>query len=205
VTTTDGSDVAETARKPGRPRSVECDHAILEAALAEYATHGLDGLSVDAVAVRAGVSKATIYRRYPSKAQLVAAAAFAVAEDAAPKPDTGSLRGDITAALMNLRRLLQDPVLGAATRMLVTDAVRNEELAQMHTEFVRRRRQGSFDAFRRAIARGELRPDVDLDIAADTLAAPLFYRHMVLHDQVDDAYVEAIVEHFLRSYGVDPR
>ncbi|HEY1737864.1 MAG TPA: helix-turn-helix domain-containing protein, partial [Acidimicrobiia bacterium] len=57
----------------GRPRSAECDRAILEAALAEYAVRGLEAMSVDAVAARAGVSKATIYRRYPSKVELVMA------------------------------------------------------------------------------------------------------------------------------------
>src|SRR5436190_8711493 len=110
----------------GRPRSPECDHAILDAALAEYAANGLDGMSVDAVAARAGVSKATIYRRYPSKAMLVAAAALKAADEQAPIADTGSVRGDLTTALRNLRRLLDDPVVGAAKRMLLVDAARNE-------------------------------------------------------------------------------
>jgi AcrR family transcriptional regulator len=200
MTTTESSEVA--ARRPGRPRSAECDRVILEAALAEYAAHGLEGMSVDAVAARAGVSKATIYRRYPSKVELVVAAAFEIAEDKAPKPDTGSLRGDITASLTNLCRLLEDPVLGAATRMLLTDALRNEELARMHTDFVHKRREGTIAALQRAIARGELRDDVDLDIAIDTLAAPVFYRHVVMYEPVDDSYVQAIVDNFIRSYGV---
>jgi AcrR family transcriptional regulator len=189
------------ARKPGRPRSVECDHAILQAALTEYAANGLDGMSVDAVASRAGVSKATIYRRFPSKVELVVAAAFAIAEDTAPKPDTGSLRGDVTAALSNLRRLLEDPVLGAAVRRLVTDAASNDELAHMHSDFVNQRREGTYEAFRRAIARGELRADVDLAFAADTLVGPFFYRHLVMHETVDDAYLDAVVDTFVRSYA----
>ena len=80
----------------GRPRNPECDRAILDAALSEFADRGLDGMSVDAVAARAGVSKATIYRRFASKTELVVAASFAIADQEAPKPDTGSLRGDIT-------------------------------------------------------------------------------------------------------------
>ena len=124
----------------GRPRSPECDHAILDAALAEYAASGLDGMSVDAVAARAGVSKATIYRRYPPKAMLVAAAALKAADEQAPIADTGSVRGDLTTALQNLRRLLDDPVVGAAKRMLLVDAERNEELARMHAESVRDRK-----------------------------------------------------------------
>jgi AcrR family transcriptional regulator len=192
---------AVEARRPGRPRSIECDRAILEAALAEYAANGLDGMSVDAVAARAGVSKATIYRRYPSKVELIVAAALDIAEDKAPKPDTGSLRGDITASLTNLCQLLDDPVLGAATRMLVTDAARNEDLARMHTVFVHKRREGTYKAFERAVVRGELRPDVDLDVAIDTLAGPIFYRHVVMHQRIDAGYVDAIVDHFMRSWS----
>src|SRR6476469_9854577 len=101
---------------PGRPRSSECDHAILDAALSEYATRGLDGMSVDAVAARAGVSKATIYRRFASKVELVVAAASTIAEETAPKPDTGALIEDLTGNLANLCKLLGDPIVGASIR-----------------------------------------------------------------------------------------
>jgi AcrR family transcriptional regulator len=186
----------------GRPRSAECDRLILDTALAEYAARGLEGMSVDAVAARAGVSKATIYRRYPSKEELVVAAVLVMADETAPKPDTGSLRGDVSASLQNLRALLADPVLGAATRMLVSDVLHHDGLATMHREFVRMRREGTFDAFRRAIARGELDPEVDFDFAADILSAPLFYRHLVMRETVTDEYVERVVDNFIARYGV---
>jgi len=186
----------------GRPRSAECDHAILDAALAEYAARGLEGMSVDAVAARAAVSKATIYRRYPSKEKLVVAAAFTIAEENAPALDTGSLRGDLIASLQNLRRLLTDPVLGPAKRMLLVDSLRNEELAVLHRSSVHERRQRIFAMLRRAIERGELQPDIDLDFAADTLGAPLFYRNLVLGEPIDDAYVEKAVNNFLARYGL---
>ena len=185
-----------------RPRSTQCDRAILDAALAEYARNGLDGMSVDAVAARGGVSKATIYRRYPSKAVLVVAAANAAAEEQAPIPDTGSVRGDMTTALRNLRRLLDDPILGAAKRMLLVEAERNDELARMHAEEVRDRRHGMFNVFRRGIERGELRPDIDVEFAADTVGAPVFYRHLVSRARITDAYIAQIVDEFLARYGV---
>ncbi len=186
----------------GRPRSLVCDHAILDAALAEYAANGLDGMSVDAVAARAGVSKATIYRRYPSKAELVAAAALQAADEQAPIPDTGSVRGDLTSALRNLRRLLDDPVVGAAKRMLLVDARRNEQLGRMHTESVRERRQGMFEVFRRGIERGELDPDIDVEFAADRIGAPVFYRHLVTRARITDAYIDQMIDEFLARYGV---
>lgn len=185
----------------GRPRSVECDHAILDAALSEYATRGLDGLSVDAVAARAGVSKATIYRRYPSKVELVIAAASTLAEEAAPKPDTGAIVDDLAGNLRNLAKMLADPVLGAAVRQMVVDAPHNDDLARMHREFVEERRTVTRAQLRRAIERGELRAGFDLDFALDELVGPLFYRNVMLGDQVDVAYIDQILDAFFARYG----
>jgi AcrR family transcriptional regulator len=185
----------------GRPRSTECDGAILDAALSEYAARGLDGMSVDAVAARAGVSKATIYRRYPSKIELVIAAASLACEESAPIPDTGSLHNDLVAGLRNLRKLLEDPVLGAAKRRLVIDAAHDPQLARAHRELVRRRRARMFDVLRRAIDRGELQPDLDLDFAADQIGAPMFYRYLLMHERVTNAYIDQVVDAFLARYG----
>jgi AcrR family transcriptional regulator len=186
----------------GRPRSIEADQAIVEAALAEYAQYGLDALSVDAVAARAGVSKATIYRRYPGKVDLVTAAANLACEESSPNTDTGSLRGDLKATLRGLRNMLDDPVLGAAKRMLLFDAVNNEELARMHKDLVQRRRARTKEMFRRAIDRGELQPDLDLEFACDALGAPVFYRHLMMHERVSDRYIEKVIDGFIARYGL---
>lgn len=186
----------------GRPRSAECDQAIVDATLVEYAQHGLDGLSVDAVAARAGVGKATIYRRYPSKIDLVSAVARSICS-ATPKPDLGSLRDDLTATLAHLRQILDDPVLGAVKRMLVVDSSRSEDLADTHRELVRERREATFAILRRAIDRGELQPDTDLEFAADTLGAPVFYRHLLMHERVTDEYIARVVDGFVARYGVN--
>ncbi len=185
----------------GRPRSAECDRAILDAALSEYAARGLDGMSVDAVAARAGVSKATIYRRYPSKVELVAGAAMMACDESAFHVDTGSLRGDVRLVLRTLRETLDDPLVGAAKRMLLFDAAQNEELARMHTDLVHRRRAATMALLERAIERGELQPDVDLEFACDAIGAPIFYRHLVMHERVSDAYIEKIVDGFVARYG----
>ena len=185
----------------GRPRSVECDHAILDAALSEYATRGLDGMSVDAVAARAGVSKATIYRRFASKVELVVAAASTIAEETAPKPDTGALIEDLTGNLANLCKLLGDPIVGASIRQIVVDAPHNEDLARMHREFVEKRRDATRAQLRSAIDRGELRPEINVDFALDELVGPVFYRYLMLGDEVDHDYIDQVVEAFLARYG----
>jgi AcrR family transcriptional regulator len=186
----------------GRPRSTECDHAILDAALAEYATRGLEGMSVDAVAARAGVSKATIYRRYPSKVELVVAAAFVIAEETAPTVDTGVLRDDLLVSLRNLARILSDPLLGAAKRMMISDAARNEDLARLQRESVHERRARMLHVLRSAVDRGELRDDIDVEFAADTLGAPLFYRHLVMNERVTNEYIDRVIDEFLARYAV---
>jgi AcrR family transcriptional regulator len=189
------------ARKPGRPRSIECDRAILDAALEEYGTHGYEGMSVDAVALRAGVSKATIYRRFESKLELVTAAMYQVAEDRKPTPDTGSLAGDLRVLLTHLGELTKDSTLGCNVRMMVADGLRNPELGAVHDEFVQFRRTGTKLVLERAITRGELRADTDLEVAADVLGGPVFYRHLVSHMPVDDAYLDEVLHAFLRAYG----
>lgn len=185
----------------GRPRDPACDRAILDAALREYGEHGFYGMSVDAVAARAGVGKATIYRRFPSKAELVVRAAVAIADEVAPAVDTGSFRGDVDALLHSLRGVLADPVVGAAIRRLVVDATRDAELARLHEELVRTRRARTFDVFARAVQRGEMRADVDQDLAADHVVSPIFYRALVRRAPVDDAYIDAVRDAFLSAYS----
>ena len=194
-------DIVLEARKPGRPRSVDVDRAIFEAALEEYGQHGFEVMSVDAVAARAGVSKATIYRRFESKLELVTAAMYQVAEERKPTPDTGSLAGDLRALVHNLIEMTQHQTFGCNARMMVADGLRNPELGKVHEEYVQYRRAGTLTVFERAIARGELRGDVDLQVAADVLTGPVFYRHLVSHMPIDDAYGEQVIAAFLRAYG----
>jgi hypothetical protein len=86
--------------------------------------------------------------------------------------------------------------------MMVADGLRNPELGAVHDEFVQFRRTGTKLVLERAIARGELRSDIDLEVAADVLAGPVFYRHLVSHMPIDDAYLAEVLRAFLRAYGV---
>ena len=189
-------------RPPGRPRSAAADVAILQAAEEEYAARGYAAMSVDAVAARAGVSKATIYRRYESKLELVAAAMYASAEGKVA-PETGALETDLRALLHTLAfKVFGDPVIGAGIRHMVADGQMEPELREVHDEFLQHRREHWRVALRRGIERGELAADVDLEVAVDELTGPLAIRHLMTHAPIDDDYLEQILDGFLRRHDV---
>ena len=115
---------AQVRRPPGRPRSAEADEAILDATLELFADAGLEGLTVEGVAARAGVGKATVYRRYPGKLELVVASLKASADVEAPPPDTGAVRGDLRELVDTLIARLTGTAVGRAMPMLVAEAAR---------------------------------------------------------------------------------
>lgn len=191
---------ADVGRQPGRPRSPAVDASILEATLAEYADRGFHALTVDRVAARAGVGKAAVYRRYESKVELVAAAMYANA-DKKPYPDTGTVDGDVRGILQHLHGLVNDPVVGRCLRHMAADATTAPDLGAVHAEFVHGRRAGTKAVLQRAIDRGELRADTDLDIATDVLTGPVFYRHLMGHMPVDGPFLDQLVTTFLQAFA----
>ncbi len=182
------------ALRPGRPRSVEADQAIVDAALAVFAEEGFDGLTMEAVAARAGVGKATVYRRYPGKAELVIRAASCLSAAEAPEADTGSLRGDLQAIARNLVHLLTATVAGRCVPELVAALPRCAQLAGEHRRFIAAPRRLTVRAVDRAVARGELAADTDAEIVADLLAGPIFYRHLVMRGRLDTRYADRVVD-----------
>ena len=137
--------------RPGRPRDPETDQAILRAALQLLTDRGYAGMSVEGVASRAGVGKTTIYRRYASKEELVAAALAALRDDLGPLPDTGDIRSDMVEMILQMRRALQQgPGLGMIGALLVEERRSPEllELLRANGSFARagRRRSWSCNA-----------------------------------------------------------
>ncbi|HEY5012569.1 MAG TPA: TetR/AcrR family transcriptional regulator [Acidimicrobiia bacterium] len=202
MTTTQTGGTRECAdaveRRPGRPRSTACDEAILRAALDEYAERGYEGMSVDAVAQRAGVGKATIYRRYQCKTDLVLAAASAVVFDDWEAPSGDDLRHDLRAMLVHLCGVFATTE-GRAARRVVADSVSHPDLADAFHALVARRRAITRGMIERAVARGELSSDVDVDVVTDMLGGPVFYRIFISGDPIDDAYLDAVVRTALRA------
>jgi AcrR family transcriptional regulator len=151
----------EIARKPGRPRDGKADLIILQATWAEVAVHGLQGFSVDKVAVRAGVSKATIYRRWATKEALVLDA-WRRAEAQLTVPQTGSLIGDLTNMHEQFEAHRLDQPLMILVPQMLAAAQQNPELGEQFRAFLTDIRSPWHVVFANAQKRGEIRSDVDL-------------------------------------------
>ena len=162
----------------GRPRSPEAHRAILEATLELLVEGGFRALSMDAVAARAGVGKATIYRRWRSKTELVSAAVKLLNADI-DLADTGTLRGDYLAIARQAMGAVDTSVSTIVPR-LVAEATGEPELhAIFLDELVVPRRRALKTLLRRAEERGEIRTGLDYDVVVDLLAAPVMYRLLI--------------------------
>jgi AcrR family transcriptional regulator len=151
-------DIAASGDHRTRPRrrGHALDLAILNATIAEIDLSGYAGLSMERVAERARASKASLYRRWPSKVELVMAAIYDLLPDPAAAADTGSLRGDLLALLRTAAEMLAGTG-GTAIRGLINDALRDPELAARLRSYTRGRSVSAMgDVVRRAMERGEL-------------------------------------------------
>jgi AcrR family transcriptional regulator len=166
-------------RTPGRPRSEASHHAIIEATLELLVEAGYGSLTMEAVRTRAGVGKATIYRRWSSKEELVRDAIVFLHEEF-DTPDTGSLRGDYEALAMAVRASASKG--GATTLMprLLGESVNDPELfAIFRANLVEPRRAALRAVLERAIARGEIREGLDVELLLDLFAGPAVYRLLI--------------------------
>ena len=190
------SDVTAEAPQRGRPRSERARQAILEAASELLLARGLSAVSMDAVAERAGVSKATIYRWWPTKETLALDALYTEWAAARPHPrDTGSLRGDLLSLLRPWARLAGSRPYGRVVAALLTEAQTDPVFAAEYRErFVEPRRQQARDIFRRAIERGEIPPDTKVEVALDLLYGPLYHRLLHGHAPLNDRFVREVID-----------
>jgi AcrR family transcriptional regulator len=181
-------------RPRGRPRSEPARRATLAATIELLGDVGFEALSMDAIAVRAGVSKATIYRWWHNKVELVVEAVDDVAGNVAPEPDTGSLEGDIRSVVADLLTAMRSP-LGKVSEALAAAAQHSPDLRQaLDQHFLAGRRDMMARMFRRAAARGELRDGVDSGLVADVLLALTFYRVGLQGPDADPSLVEGVVD-----------
>jgi AcrR family transcriptional regulator len=180
----------------GRPRSEKAHQAVLDAAAELLLTHGLSEVSMDTVADRAGVSKATIYRWWPTKQTLALDALYTEWSAARPRRrDTGTLRGDLVSLLRPWARLAGSRPYGRVLAALITEARTDPVFAAEYRQrFVEPRRAQGHEIFRRAAERGEIPAGTDVDVALDLLYGPLYHRLLHGHAPLNDRFVRNVVD-----------
>jgi AcrR family transcriptional regulator len=178
-----------------RPRvEGEREVEILEATLEVLAEVGYDLLTMDAVATRAKASKATLYRRWRSKPELVVAAVMCHHADTTSLPDTGSLRGDLLAAYCGTGGLA-DPLARSVLSAVVIAMGRDPEFAEVYRrDFIAPKVATSLSIYERARDRGEVHPDVDLTILAPSLAGIVLHRAFLLGEAVTPELVGRVLD-----------
>ncbi len=181
------------------PRVQRTRTRALDAAFQLLGDEGVDGATVERIAECAGVHKTTIYRHWPEREALLAESLETHMEPP-PAPDTGSLRGDLVAAMRGLARTISTPPWSVLLPSLIAASATNDRLAELHGAFTRRRRDMTMDVIERGKQRGELPADADSSHVVDTLAGAIIYRRLMTHEPVDKAYIEHHVDRILDAF-----
>lgn len=182
---------------PGRPRSEAAERAILDATLRLLADLGYGGLTMDKVAAEARVSKATMYRRWPSKVHLVITAFSQLPQ--LPCPDTGNLKQDLLEVLGTFLLITENASLAGVLPTLAGERARIPELADYLDEATRQRREPVKTVLERAIKRGDLPKSLDVELAIDLIMSPLVMRIFFTNNPADKGFIERMLDKILKG------
>ena len=177
-------------RPGGRAERVRT--AVLEATTDILAEVGYDRLSVDEVAARAGVHKTTVYRRWPTKAELIAAAVSVQGQENVPIPDTGTVLGDLGALAPAVVANIGSEGGARQSRSIVAASATSDELATAMHSFWADRMAVSRPVVERAIARGELPADTDATLVIETLVGPIWLRLLLTGEPINDDFADKV-------------
>src|ERR687897_3366067 len=183
------------ARSPGRPRSERAHRAILQAANELLESEGFAALTVEAIAERAGVSKATIYRWWPNKAAVVMDSFLSMVSSEVPFPHTGHAGEDLR---LHMRMLAEafGGTMGRTVAVLIAEGQADPELAEaLRSRWLSVRRTEAKEILELGIERGELRDDLDPEVAVDVLYGPIYYRMLVGHAPLDEDFANTLADH----------
>lgn len=165
--------------RKGRPRDERIDEDITSAALDLLSTEGFDRFSVEAVAASAGVAKTTVYRRFPTRNDLIVGALVRLNDDLPAPPAAGPVRDRLVSVLNGIRRRTTESVRGRILLQVVSEGLRDPALADLvHQRVLAPRRQVLRDVIADGIASGELRADIEVDAVVPVLVGPMLYLGM---------------------------
>ena len=185
-----------TAPLRGRPRDGRLDAAIVAAAVAEVGAKGWGGATIEGIAARAGVGRASIYRRWSSKYELFQYVAVSITQPS-DGVNTGNFVDDLFAALMPIADMLTQPELAALLPSLLAEATNDDAVRTTVRTFAGRTRQQAIDAVERARDRGDVPASTDADALVDMLAGGLVYRRLLLGEAADATAVRALIRQAL--------
>jgi AcrR family transcriptional regulator len=168
-------------------------------------SEGFAAVTVEAIAERAGVSKATVYRWWPNRAAVVMDGFLSIVTSEVPFPHTGHAREDIR---IHMRRLAEafSGKIGRTVAALIAEGQTDPELAEaLRSRWLSVRRAEAREILELGIERGELREDIDLEVAVDVLYGPIYYRMLVGHAPLEGDFADALVDHIFAGLAAgDP-
>ncbi len=183
-----------TTARPGRPRSTAAQAAILRATVEQIRETGYDAASMEAIAERAGVGKATLYRHWPNKEALAIEAIGAIVR-LIQAPDTGSVRADLRGVLHSTSMLYRDPRTRGLLSGLISAMARSVDIAEAVASRISNPRRAALRAvLRRAVVRRELRRDTRVEIVVDLLSGAFLMRSLVTGARIDDPLIEQMLD-----------
>jgi len=183
----------------GRPRDAAVDDRILNAAFRQVVDVGLGGLSIEAVAAEAGVAKTTIYRRYPTRRDLVIAALGRQAPVPVPPPDLPSRESLAWFVRTVATALVESGAIRILASLLVEERTEPGVPADFRSRLIAPRREVIVDLVRRGIERGEVRPDADALLVTEMVAGAIFGHHVILGQGSTDAWLDSLIDHLWRA------
>jgi AcrR family transcriptional regulator len=179
-------------RLPGRPRSEKARLAILRSTLKILSENGFSNFTIEDVAERASVGKATVYRWWPHKGALIADAFASSTTRKLHFPDTGRIETDMSRQMRQLIKVFRGPRGRIVSAILAAGQSDKDLIAAFRERFLWPRRREAYATLHRGIQRGELRKDIDPDLVLDSLYGPIYMRFLIQHDRLTPDFVDRL-------------
>jgi AcrR family transcriptional regulator len=186
-------------RPPGRPRSEKARQAILRSTLKLLSKAGFSDFKIEEVAEHAEVGKATVYRWWPNKGALIADAFASSTTRKLRFPDTGSVYTDMSQQMRQVIEVFRSRRGRIVSAILAAGQSDKDLIEAFRERFLWPRRREAYRTLRKAIARGEVRKDMDLDLLLDSLYGPIYMRFLIQHDRLTPDFADRLCSLVLRG------